>query len=286
MSRWYETYTYDLEVSLCLEGDRAVKVFLGGTRWDAEALRRRLAKAAAQAARLGQDRVRLEPGRYRAYIAPVGWKMVLRTLGFRGAFSYRALKSGTSPFKALHEGGQLSPAFTLLENNRLGWNAPFGTEGFRRPAQQLLIDRGRPRGMLVAPRTGVEFGVPNTGSDALETPASFEVAAGAIPESELEKSIGDGLWLDYLHYLSLSDRKSASVTGLTRFAAFRIREGQIAEPVEVARFDDSVLELLGERLVGFTRERHRVPEGRSYGRRSLGGALLPGAIVEGLRIVS
>ena len=96
----------------------------------------------------------------------------------------------------------------------------------------------------------------------------------------------DGLWLEFLHYLNLSDPATASVTGLTRFAAFRVRDGALAAPLEVARFDDSLLELLGERLVGLTATREAIPDGRTYGRRALGGALVPGAVVEGLRIVS
>ena len=98
--------------------------------------------------------------------------------------------------------------------------------------------------------------------------------------------VGDGLYLDHLHYLNLSDRATASVTGLTRFGAFRVRDGKIAEPLEVVRFDDSVLDLLGDRLVGLTADRERVPEARSYSRRALGGGLLPGAVVDGFRIVS
>jgi len=286
MRRWYETHTFDIEVSLAVGGDRAVKVALGGPQFDREELRRRLARAVRQVERLRGERTRLEPGRYRAYIAPAGWKMVLGVLGNRGAFSHRAIESGQCPFLALHrEGRRLAPALTLLENHRLGWSAPFGADGYRRPGEQILIDQGHPRGLLVSARSGAEYGVPHNGADPGEAPLSLEIAAGGLAAEALESTVGDGLWLENLHYVNLSDRRSAGVTGVTRFAAFRVREGALAEPIEVARFDDSVLELLGDRLVGLATDRERLPETKSYGRRSLGGALLPGAVVEGLRVV-
>ncbi len=291
LRRWYETHTYDLDLSLCLglsprDRDRSVKVVLGGTRWDSELVARRLERAREHATRLREDRVRLEPGAYRAYIAPIGWMAILRTLGWRGAFSYRAQENNTSPFASLHRAARLSPLFSLQENNRLGWTAPFNAQGFRRLPQLSLIEQGAARSLLVAPRTSVEFDVPTTGAESTESPLSFEIDPGELSIHEIAKAVGDGLYLDHLHYLNLSDHATASVTGLTRFAAFRVRGGEIAEPIEVARFDDSVLELLGDRLVGFTSERERIPEVRSYNGRSLGGALLPGAVVDGLRIVS
>ena len=174
----------------------------------------------------------------------------------------------------------------MQESTRLGWIAPFNSEGLRRPPQVPLFDGGQACSTLVSGRSSMEFNVPTTGSEALEMPQSFEISGGSLQQEELAERVGDGLWLEYLHYLNLSDRATASVTGLTRFAAFRVRDGEIAEPIEVARFDDSVLDLLGERLIGLTADREQISDGRSYGRRSLGGALLPGAIVEDLRIVS
>ena len=291
LRRWFETSTYDLDLSLCLglsarDRDRSVKVVSGGTRWDSELIARRLERARQHAVRLRQDRVRLDPGSYRAYIAPIGWKSVFRTLGWRGAFSHRALENKTSPFASLHQAERLSPLVSIQENNRLGWVAPFNSQGFRRLPQLSLIEQGAARSVLVAPRTAAEFDIPSTGADAGESPLSFEMDPGELSIDSIAQTIGDGLYLDHLHYLNLSDRATASVTGLTRFAAFRVRGGEIAEPVEVARFDDSVLSLLGERLVGLTSERERIPEGRSYLSRSLGGALLPGAVVDGFRIVS
>lgn len=285
MRRWYETSTFDLDVSLC-RGESAVKVGYAGTNFDAETLRRRLARAALRAERLDAPRERLAPGRYRAWIAPAGWKLALGVLGGRGAFSRAALENGTSPFAALHrEGHRLAPEVTLLENHRLGWSAPFGSEGYRRPAEQLLIDRGVARGLLVSARTGAEQGIPHTGADPGEAPVSLEAAPGDLAPGEIERAVADGIWLENLHYVNLSDRRRAGITGLSRFAAFRVTGGELGGPIETARFDDSVLELLGERLVSLSAERERVPETRSYGRRALGGALLPGAVVEGLRIV-
>jgi len=286
LRRWYETNTYHLELSLCVGEDRAAKVYLGGSEWDRGSFERRIQRAEQHAKKLRENRSSLQPGRYRAYIAPVGWKMVMQTLGYRGAFSQLALRNGTSPFVSLHKDQSLSQEFSMQESTRLGWIAPFNSEGLRRPPQVPLFDGGQACSTLVSGRSSMEFNVPTTGSEALEMPQSFEISGGSLQQEELAERVGDGLWLEYLHYLNLSDRATASVTGLARFAAFRVRDGEIAEPIEVARFDDSVLDLLGERLIGLTADREQISDGRSYGRRSLGGALLPGAIVEDLRIVS
>lgn len=291
LRRWYETNTFDLELSLChglspRDRDRSVKVVWGGVEWDSSAFAARLERATTLAERLRADRVRLEPGEYRTYIAPIGWKGVMRTLGWRGAFSYRALKNGTSPFAALREGRSLSERVTMRENHNLGWTPSFNPMGFDRPDRFDLMVKGVPQAPLVSPRTAREFDVESNGAAAGESPLSLEIEPGGLPEAEVLKTIGDGLYLDYLHYLNLSDRESASFTGITRFAAFRVRGGELAEPVEIARFDDSVLDLLGPRLVDFTQEVERIPEGRSYGGRILGGVSCPGAVVDGFRIVS
>jgi len=103
-------------------------------------------------------------------------------------------------------------------------------------------------------------------------------------DDQIAEQVGDGLWLENLHYLNLSDRRTACTTGLTRFAAFRVIDGERKAPIGVMRFDDSVLRLLGEGLLGLTRRRERLPRTMTYGGRHTGGMEIPGAIVDGFRL--
>jgi predicted Zn-dependent protease len=70
---------------------------------------------------------------------------------------------------------------------------------------------------------------------------------------------------------------------MPRFACFWVENGELAAPIEVMRFDDSLLRMFGSGLVALTRGQRRVPDTASYGERHLGSITAPGAIVEGLR---
>jgi predicted Zn-dependent protease len=69
---------------------------------------------------------------------------------------------------------------------------------------------------------------------------------------------------------------------MTRFACFWVEDGKIAAPIKDMRFDESLYRLWGDKLAGLGRQRSLVLETGSYFHRDLGGALLPGMLVEGL----
>ena len=73
---------------------------------------------------------------------------------------------------------------------------------------------------------------------------------------------------------------------MTRFATFWVQDGEIVAPVDVLRFDDSLLEVFGERLVGLTDRSEFVLDATSYGARSTGSSRTPGALVEELRFTT
>jgi predicted Zn-dependent protease len=69
---------------------------------------------------------------------------------------------------------------------------------------------------------------------------------------------------------------------MTRFACFWVEDGKVQAPVNVMRFDDSVYRMLGENLLGLTRERELLLDRGTYGGRSSRSVELPGALIEGL----
>ena len=70
------------------------------------------------------------------------------------------------------------------------------------------------------------------------------------------------------------------MTGMTRFASFWVEDGRLQAPAEVMRFDDSLYRILGDALLGLTRETELIVDAGSYGGRNLRCATLPGALIE------
>jgi PmbA protein len=77
-----------------------------------------------------------------------------------------------------------------------------------------------------------------------------------------------------LHYLSVVDPREGIVTGMTRDGTFRIRGGQVAEPLVNLRFTVSVPELLRD-VPALGRALTLVNMTEFYGERSARGALVP-----------
>ena len=68
---------------------------------------------------------------------------------------------------------------------------------------------------------------------------------------------------------------------MTRFATFWVEDGEIAAPLDVMRFDETVYRMLGENLVGLTAERELVLDPGSYlERATTTSGRFPGALVE------
>jgi predicted Zn-dependent protease len=70
---------------------------------------------------------------------------------------------------------------------------------------------------------------------------------------------------------------------MTRFATFWVEGGEIAQPIEVMRFDDSLYDLFGDRLEALSAERETVLSNDTYGERKAESRLVPGALLKELR---
>jgi predicted Zn-dependent protease len=97
------------------------------------------------------------------------------------------------------------------------------------------------------------------------------------------KRLDTGVYINSLWYCNFSDRNDARITGMTRYACFWVEQGQLMAPIEVMRFDESLYNLLGERLLGLTAEREFIFDPDTYSRRSVSSLHLPGALVEDFR---
>jgi predicted Zn-dependent protease len=276
---WFATETFATDYSACLPNGKALKSGYAGREWDAREYARRLASAPQQLAVLTRPERVLPPGSYRVYLAPGAMNELIPFFSWNG-LGERGLREGESSFLALREGRKfLSPLFRLDQDFRLGVEPRFNELGEMAPTQLTLIEGGKLVNTLVSARSAKQFSVPSNAAPEGEGLRSPSIVAGELDEDEILRLIGTGLYLSNLHYLNWSDRDSGRITGMTRFACFWVEGGKIAAPIKDLRFDESIYHLLGDKLAGLTRQRSLIPETSSYDQRALGGALLPGILV-------
>jgi predicted Zn-dependent protease len=67
---------------------------------------------------------------------------------------------------------------------------------------------------------------------------------------------------------------------MTRYACFWVENGQIVAPIENLRFDETLYQFWGEKLLDFTDFQEFIPEVGTYGSRQLGGSMVPGMLVK------
>jgi predicted Zn-dependent protease len=279
---WHEVDSFNFDWSFYRQGDQAVKTSYAGFDWNHAAFAQKMARAAEEVKLLALPRRTLEPGDYRAYLAPAAVNEVMTMLAW-GGFSARARQTKQSPLLLMQEGRTLSPRVTIAEDVEHGLAPAFQAQGFIKPPRVELIREGRLGEALVSPRSAKEYGLQTNGAGGGESPESLDMAAGELDESAVLQALGTGLYISNLWYLNLSDRPAGRITGMTRFATFWVEDGRIVACVTPMRFDDSVYRLLGSELEALTRTAEMLPDPSTYGERSAASARLPGALVAALR---
>jgi predicted Zn-dependent protease len=277
---WHQSTSFNLDWSCYLDRDKAVKDSWSGFDWDPDQLALRLDQQRQRLAVMARPEHGIEPGRYRAYLAPAAMQELIDMLAW-GGFGLRDHRSRQTPLRALADGEvRLHPALDLTEEHDRGLSPGFTGEGFTLPARVPLIEHGAFGRCLVDARSAKEYGEPVNA--AADYPQSIALSAGDLPAAEVLGRLGTGLYIGNLWYGNWSDRNACRITGMTRFGSFWVEDGELAAPLAVMRFDDSLYGLLGERLEALTRERELLLSADTYGGRSTDSALLPGALVSGI----
>lgn len=282
---WHQAASFHFDWSLYHSRDKAVKASYAGFEWDSAAFRAKFDDAARQLALLGREPVSISPGAYRAYLAPAALNEIIGMLNW-GCVSEKSLRTRQSPLCRMRgEGIQLNRAVTLAENTAGGLAPAFQGEGFIKPERVVVLEQGRLVGSMVSPRSAKEYGIATNGADAGEAMTSIALAAGDLPMAQVLERLDTGVFISNLWYLNFSDRMNARMTGMTRFATFWVEHGEIKAPLNVMRFDDSMFRMLGENLIALTRERELIVDSDTYGARSTGSVLMPGALIEDVTFV-
>jgi len=279
---WHEVDSFNLDWSLYLEADRAVKASYAGFDWEDAKFHAALESARSQLGHFTVPRRTLEPGEYRAYLAPRALEELLGLLCW-GGFSARARATRQGPLLRMEHGAALAGSVTITEDTANGLAPQFQEDGFVRPPRVTLIEAGRLGDALVSPRSAQEYGLAVNGAHAGESPESLDMAGGRLPEAAVLTALDTGLYIGNLWYLNYSDRPAGRITGMTRFATFWVESGRIVAPITPMRFDDTIYRVLGENLMDLTRERELLLDPSTYEARSTRSARLPGALLNALR---
>ena len=277
---WHACESFNFDWSCYFAGDKAVKANYAGLHWDPGELKIRMQDARAGLETMKRPPKTIEPGRYRAYLAPRALQELLEMMAW-GGFGLKSQRTRQSPLIRMQTDGlRLDPAVGLSEHHDRGLEPPFTSEGFAKPERIRLVADGAYRDSLVAARSAREYG--ERVNAAGEWPASLDMAPGNLAAGDVLDALDTGLYINDLWYLNFSDRNQARITGMTRFACFWVEGGKIQAPVNVMRFDDSIYRMLGENLLGLTRERELLLDNGTYGGRSSQSVELPGALIQGL----
>jgi predicted Zn-dependent protease len=275
---WHATATFNLQWSLYHRADKAVKSAFAGFRWDGAEFARKMADARERLALISRPAKPLEPGKYRAHLAPQAMEEIAGLLCW-GGFSGRALATKQSSLGRMQSGERLDPRIHVAEDTAAGVAPTFQSDGFTRPDRVALIESGALVGSLVSPRTAREFGLAANGANGHETPDALCVAGGDLPARDALAALDTGLAIGNLWYLNYSDRPACRMTGMTRFATFWVENGKVVAPVNVLRFDDTLYRMLGSKLEALTAETELLLDADTYGERGLRSSRLPGALV-------
>ncbi len=275
---WHAVSQSNLDWSLFDDAGRAVKAELAGPSWDPAAFEARMEQADLHLGMLSKPVRTLQPGAYRAYLAPAALGELLGLMAWN-AFSARALRTAQSPLQQMFAGQRsLSPQVSLSEQVS-GSQCPAFTSDGRIRDDLSLVENGKLTGELVGARSAREYDLSENGSDVSEVPRSLCMDPGVIESDRLLADLDTGLFISNLWYVNHSDLASARLTGMTRYATFWVEQGQIVAPVDTMRFDDSLYQFLGpQHLLGLTRQRELSASHSTYGRRQTDSMLLPGAL--------
>ena len=185
---WHESTSFNLDWSAYLESDKAVKASYGGLVWDPQVLSTKLAEMRRGLAVMARPARSLEPGRYRAFLAPAAVEDLMGMLAW-GGFDLKSHRTRQTPLLKLVRGERIFDSrVTIREERERGLCPGFTGEGFPVPDSVTLIDGGRFGRCLVDARDGKEYGEPVNAAGG--APESVALAAGDIPQAEILGSAG------------------------------------------------------------------------------------------------
>lgn len=278
---WFSTENFYFDYSLYTPNQKAIKASYAGNEWREEDYHVNFLQAKKQLEVMRKPPLKLNPGKYRVYLAPAAVAEFLEILGW-SALSEKNLRQGNSPFNKLSKNSaNLSPLFSLEEDFASGLVPRFNEFGEVSPQKISLISQGKLSSLLINKRTAQEYGLKSNAANGGETSRALKIHSGKLSESKILERLGTGVFISNLHYLTWSDRQHGRISGMTRYGCFWVENGEIVSPIQDMRFDESLYDFWGENLEDLGEKNELVPQILSYYEQSLGGVSTPGMLLSG-----
>lgn len=206
------------------------------------------ARAAARAA-AARGPAAARPGEYEVVLAPSAVAGLIGYLAYAG-FGAKGVIEGES-FLARRAGQKVAAeAVTIADDvsHEASIGIGFDLEGCAKQ-RVAVIERGVATGPVTDRRTARRLGLPDTGhssGSAAWGPHAFNTVlyGGRGSVEDLIAAVDDGIFVTRFWYINVLDRPAVLFTGMTRDGTFRIRHGELAEPLRNLRFTQGVLEAL------------------------------------------
>ena len=248
------------------------------------------AAAAERAARTREARA-IQPGTYRAVLAPYAFAELVTQFAVT-SLGGLALLEGRSYLAGRLGERTFSHLFSLADDalDSRGLPKRFDFEGV--PKRRVpLVEDGVALGVVWDRRTARRADAESTGH-ALAAPAqaygpvplNLVVGGGDASSDDLLERVGDGIYVTRLHYVNVVDAREGIFTGMTRDGTFKVEDGRVTTPLVNLRFTTS-FPALAETLLGLTRETMLVNQSDFYGERYPYATLAPAAATEAFTIV-
>ncbi len=194
-----------------------------------------------------------DTGRFKVLFTPLSFANFLERCA--SASSAGMVEAGMSFFKD-KVGQKLGPEFLRLtddatDSSSIG-SAPFDQEGVP-TRKNVVFEDGVLKGLLHNTSTAARFGTETTANSGLVFPHAWNLSLepGDISPEEMISSIKDGIYVTNLWYTRFQNYQTGDFSTIPRDAIFRIRDGELAEPLKDIRISENMLDLLSNiKMVG------------------------------------
>tara|TARA_B100001029_G_scaffold76125_1_gene62180 strand:- start:2069 stop:3391 length:1323 start_codon:yes stop_codon:yes gene_type:complete len=281
---WHDSESFNFDWSIYTQSGKAIKQNYSDQIWDDNRFSSLFSESIEKLNVLDNKEQSIKPGEYKVYLSPSALNEIIDMMSW-GGFSYKANKIGTSPLHQMCKGDKFfDKKITFVENLTNGISPKFHSDGFIKPDITELIVDGEYKKSLISPRSALEYSVNHNAAEYYESPVSIELKEGSIKSDEILNSLNNGIYISNLWYLNFSDRNNGRITGLTRFGCFKVSDGEFQGPINTMRFDETVYNIFGDKLIDLTDKQQLIMDSSTYEERSTATSTLPGALVEDFKM--
>ena len=281
---WHESQSFNFDWSMYTKSGKAIKQNYSNQIWDQKIFNSLIEESKQKLSVIDNKEHAIKPGEYKVYLSPSALNEIVDMLSW-GGFSYKANKIGSSPLHLMMKGEKkFNNMVSFSEDLTNGISPKFHSDGFIKPDLTELIVNGEYKSSLISPRSALEYSVNHNAAEYYESPVSINLKAGDIEGNKILENLKDGIYISNLWYLNFSDLNKGRITGLTRFGCFKVKNGEYQGPINTMRFDETVYNIFGDKLLGLTNDKQLLIDSSTYEERSTHSSTIPGAIVEDFKM--